>query len=69
MTDEIITELWDIKEKIASDHNYDLNSLVAHLRATGPFAGHRVVDLRSLKMGAEQGTPANPPSPAARGDR
>ena len=68
MTDEIITELWDIKEKIASDHNYDLNSLVAHLRATGPLAGHRVVNLRSLKMGAEQETPANPPTRPATAD-
>lgn len=68
MTDEIIRELWKIKDNIASEHNYDLNALVTHLRATDGMAGRRVVDLRSLKMAAEQGTPANPLSHAAASD-
>ena len=32
MTDEIIKELWEIKDNIAKEHEYDLDSLVAYLQ-------------------------------------
>ena len=64
MTDEIISELWKIKDNIASEHNYDLNSLVTHLRSKRG----RTVDPKSLNMVAEQDTPANSPSRAATED-
>ena len=33
MVDEIIEELWEIKDSIAREHGYDLATLVADLRA------------------------------------
>ena len=33
MTDEIINELWRIKDNIACDYGYDLDRLVADLRS------------------------------------
>ena len=33
MADEIIQELWRIKDEIAQEHSYDLDALVAHLRS------------------------------------
>ena len=32
MPDEIIRELWQIKDDIAREHDYDLGRLAAHLR-------------------------------------
>ena len=32
MSDEIIKELWQIKDNIAREHGYDIDALVAHLR-------------------------------------
>lgn len=54
MADEIIKELWSVKDKMASDHNYDLNKLVAYLRAASDPARYEVVDLRASKVEAEQ---------------
>lgn len=34
MTNEIIKELWRIKDDIAREHSYDLDRLVADLRNT-----------------------------------
>ena len=36
MTDEIIEELWSIKDQIAKEHGYDLNSLAAYLKSKEP---------------------------------
>lgn len=32
MADEIITELWKVKDDIAKEFGYDVKELVAHLR-------------------------------------
>ena len=32
VSDEIIEELWQIKDSIAREHDYDIESLVAHLQ-------------------------------------
>ncbi|MBK8638073.1 MAG: hypothetical protein IPN92_07185 [Chromatiaceae bacterium] len=32
MSDAILNELWEIKDRIASEHNYDLDQLVDDLR-------------------------------------
>ena len=32
MPDELIEELWQIKDGIAREHGYDVDALVAHLR-------------------------------------
>jgi len=49
MADEIIKELWQIKDGIASEHGYEIDSLVAHLRAKKHLEDHLVVDLKSIK--------------------
>ena len=59
MADEIIEELWRIKDSIAQEHGYDIEALVAHLKTRKRPAGQRVVDLRALRGSAEQGTPAD----------
>ncbi len=32
MTDEIIEELWAIKDRLAKEHGYDLDALVTHFQ-------------------------------------
>ncbi len=34
MKDEIIEELWAVKDEIAEQHGYDLETLVAHLNSS-----------------------------------
>lgn len=58
MPDEIIEELWQIKDSIAREHGYDIEALVAHLQTRGRPEGQRVVDLRAMREAAEQGAPA-----------
>jgi len=58
MADEIIKELWQIKDGIASEHGYEIDALVAHLRAKKHLEDHLVVDLKSMKKNAEQVAPA-----------
>jgi len=33
MKDEVIEELWSVKDGLAKEHDYDFDSLVAHLRS------------------------------------
>ena len=49
MADEIIEELWKIKDGIAQEYGFNLDSLVAHLKARELSAGQKVVDLRAEK--------------------
>lgn len=49
MADEIIEELWRIKDGIARDHAYSVDDLVAHLKAKGLSLGQKVVDLHAMK--------------------
>jgi len=53
MTDEVIEELWRVKDRIARDHGYDLDALVVHLRNREQTCGHRVVD-RAKEIGDER---------------
>ena len=48
MADEIIEELWRIKDEIAREHNYDLAALVAHLRDRRRREGEVMVDPKTL---------------------
>jgi hypothetical protein len=59
MADEIIKELWEIKDGIAQKYGYDVDALVAHLRTRKREGDHQVVDLRSMKEVAEQGADAD----------
>jgi len=56
MADEIIRELWRVKDEIARKFNYDLDALVAHLRNESARSGRVVVDRRAAHRAAEQGT-------------
>ncbi len=57
MSDQIIKELWQIKDSIAREHDYDIESLVAHLKTRHRSAGRQVVDLSALRRTADQGGP------------
>lgn len=45
MSDEIIEELWRIKDEIAREHGYDIESLAAYLQRKERTERRRVVDL------------------------
>ena len=57
MPDEIIKELWQIKDSIAREHGYDIRVLVAYLQAKPRPKGQKVIDL-SARKAAETGHPA-----------
>jgi hypothetical protein len=63
MPDEIIKELWQIKDSIAREHGYDIKTLVAHLQTKERPEGQPVVDLRAMREAAEQGVPADADKP------
>ena len=46
MADEIIQELWQVKDNIASEHHYNLKKLVKYLQEKKRKGNHRIVDLR-----------------------
>ena len=54
MSDEIIVELWQIKDSIARKHGYDIEALVAHLQTKKRPEDQQVVDLSALRGSAEQ---------------
>ncbi len=54
MPDQIIKELWQIKDSIAREHGYNIEALVAHLQTKERPEGQRVVDLRAMRVAAEQ---------------
>ena len=54
MPDNIIKELWQIKDSIAREHGYNIEALVAHLQTKERPEGQRVVDLRAMTEAAEQ---------------
>jgi len=58
MADEIIEELWAVKDRIAQEHGYDVDALVAHLQAKQKAEARPVVDLHALRKSAEQHDPA-----------
>lgn len=49
MADEIIRELWAVKDQIAREHNYDIGELVKTLKRLEAESDHRFVDLRQRK--------------------
>ena len=63
MSDEIIKELWQVKDRIAQEHGYDIEALVAHLQTKKRPAGQKVVDLRAMREAAKQGAPADTDKP------
>ena len=62
MPDEIIEELWQIKDALAWEHGYDIGTFVAHLQSRQQADGRQVVDLRAMKEAAERADSAKPRS-------
>ena len=60
MSDQIIEELWQIKDSIAREHGYDIESLAAYLQTKQRSADQQIVDLSALKRTADQGAPRAP---------
>lgn len=53
MSDQIIRELWDIKDRIAEEHGYDVEALVLHLRRRACFDARETVDLSAMRKPIE----------------
>lgn len=62
MPDEIIEELWQIKDNMAREHGYDIDAFVTHLQSRKRPADLQVVDLRAMKEAAERTASAKPRS-------
>ena len=45
MADEIIREVWRIKDEIAREHGNDIDRLVAYFRSRPRLSGERYIDL------------------------
>ena len=45
MSDEIIQEVWQAKDRLAKEFNYDLDALAAELQKRQKQAGRKVVNL------------------------
>jgi len=58
MPDEIIKELWEIKDTIAEEYDCDVRALVAHLRKIKHPEDHQPMDLRGRKLTTGQDTQA-----------
>ena len=58
MPDEIIEELWRIKDSIAREHGYDIEALVAYFQNKEKAEGRQIVDLSAMKKTTKQGTSA-----------
>ena len=56
MSDEIIREMWEIKDSIAKEHGYDVDRIVAYIRTRQRPKGHHVVDLRAARGASDQTT-------------
>ena len=58
MPDEIIEELWQIKDRMAREYGYDIDVCVADLQSRQPVEGRQVVDLQAMKKATEQAASA-----------
>jgi hypothetical protein len=58
MPDEIIEELWKIKDDIANECGCDVKTLVAYLEDNKHTKDGQVVDLRSINKTTDQGVHA-----------
>ena len=62
MHDEIIQELWEIKDGMAQEYGHDLDAFVAHLQSRQRTAGQRVIDLQAMKKAGERASSVKPRS-------
>ena len=59
MADEVIEELWRIKDAMAQEHGYDIVRLAAYQQGSQGEEGHRIVDLGALRKAGERGASAS----------
>lgn len=59
MADEIIEELWKVKDDIAREHDYDMETLVADLRLRELTGRPGIGDLYAVRVTTEQSLPAD----------
>ena len=60
MADDIMRELWRIKDTIAAEYGCDVKALVAHLRSKTLEGDKQIVDLRSVRQTAQQAAQTDP---------
>lgn len=56
MVDDVLKELWEIKDNIAKEHGNDLDALTAWLKKRSITENRKVINLKAIKRIAEQGT-------------
>ena len=56
MADEVIEELWRIKDAMAQEYGYDIARLAADLQGRQGQDGHRLVDLQASRKAGERRT-------------
>lgn len=49
MSDEIIRELWDIKDGIAKEFGYDIDAIAEHFKSPPKTGTQKIVDLSVKK--------------------
>ena len=59
MSDEIIQELWRIKDTIAKKFDYDINSLADELRKREATSKREILNLAAIKKGLAKDTSNN----------
>ena len=57
MSDEIIKELWQVKDDIAREHNHDVRELARYLQGRSQAVRDQTVNGRSVKETAETDRP------------
>lgn len=64
MPDEVIEELWGVKDDMARAHGYDVGQLIADLRVReGQEEDGRIVDLHALRNAGQRAvSPQDGPS-------
>ena len=62
MPDEIIEELWRIKEGMAREHNHDIRALAAHLQSKKEAKRARLADLDTVNELSETDKAMKPAS-------
>lgn len=68
MPDDVVEELWRVKDDMARAHGYDVGRLIADLRVReGQEQDDRIVDLHALRnVGQRQVSPPDGPSEVIR---
>lgn len=59
MSDEVMQELWQFKDRIAREHGYEIDALVNHLQGKERQRGPYVVDLSATPETSERGAPTD----------